>query len=643
MCRISDNGFEGESLPLILHRRLCLVLETKMMQEDTVEYEALSYAWGSVDNLSFARIAGGGVCAITHNLAVALRHLRFQDKARLMWIDALCINQDDTAEKNNQVAVMGKIFSFASHVLMWLGPEADRSEEAIRLLENLSKEVQIDTRTLEMRPSSQCTSADWADTTCMLPFKAGELTPVHALYERPYFKRAWIRQEIVLAKRATVYCGQRQLNWQDFRRGALCLSQKLWDEDLAMEKGKWRLAQQSIHAISNLCLILQYCILIATLRYSSGVADCQDSRDRIYSILSLIGGGDYLLAITPDYDIPVGHLYLEIARRIACKRQNLTFLDSCHPASNILELPTWVPDWSTHHPITSSQAEISWSACGFISAQARVEGNTLYATGVSVARIETIQRYTVETDDSFYESALRNIREMKPTNVDFGSQNGQQILRNWSLAMTGGLLDSTFSVQKLMEILEILWSSGDDWVELQMRYPGISPLYLFVGTCYHVQVSRCFFTAGNGYAGLGLPDMQVGDVVCVFLGCDHPIVVRPVHEAGTPPLWRVVGSAIVPGIMNGEAIYGGRLPSKYQLIDPATQGLKYRGTRDNIREGLECAIYDIVNNIVIDNPTSVLDEAGIKVDHYEKWPYQLDVAPETLRAAGVALEEFALI
>jgi hypothetical protein len=103
---------------------------------------------------------------------------------------------------------MGGIFSSANRVLMWLGPEADESRAAFEPLEKLSQEIEVDVYTLQMQPSSQCTSTDWADTTRLLPFVAGELIPVHALYERAYF-----RQKIVLAKQATVYCGKQRMDW----------------------------------------------------------------------------------------------------------------------------------------------------------------------------------------------------------------------------------------------------------------------------------------------------------------------------------------------------------------------------------------------------------------------------------------------
>ena len=92
-------------------------------------YEALSYAWGSVstsDDIEICEATNpdqtGGSLPITRNLFDALQRLR-TEAPRLLWIDALCINQDDLEEKGNQVARMGHIYRNASRVVVWLGED----------------------------------------------------------------------------------------------------------------------------------------------------------------------------------------------------------------------------------------------------------------------------------------------------------------------------------------------------------------------------------------------------------------------------------------------------------------------------------------------------------------------------------------
>jgi hypothetical protein len=79
----------------------------------TQTYEALSYTWGDPKTLRPVAIRGQKRCSlyITENLEAALRHLRYTDKIRVLWVDALSINQNDLKERSLQVMRMGEIFS----------------------------------------------------------------------------------------------------------------------------------------------------------------------------------------------------------------------------------------------------------------------------------------------------------------------------------------------------------------------------------------------------------------------------------------------------------------------------------------------------------------------------------------------------
>ncbi|ROV96333.1 hypothetical protein VPNG_09042 [Cytospora leucostoma] len=100
----------------------CLVKERNL--DDGVKYEALSYVWG-------ARVPGhfvfveDKILPVTPNCLEALRHLRLESERRVLWIDAICIDQtgsgDSTRERNHQVQLMGTIYSKARSVIVWLG------------------------------------------------------------------------------------------------------------------------------------------------------------------------------------------------------------------------------------------------------------------------------------------------------------------------------------------------------------------------------------------------------------------------------------------------------------------------------------------------------------------------------------------
>ena len=175
---------------------------------DNPAYEALSYAWGPPVK-PYEIALPNGILRITKSLFTGLIRLRRRGKRRLLWIDQLCINQDDNMERNQQVLLMRQIYSSASRVLAWLGEDEGNGSIALRLLEKIGK---TDTSSLQQR---------WVSTAWMkangLPASGDRVW--HALltfWRRPWFRRAWVVQEFVLAKDALMICGDAQLNWKAF-------------------------------------------------------------------------------------------------------------------------------------------------------------------------------------------------------------------------------------------------------------------------------------------------------------------------------------------------------------------------------------------------------------------------------------------
>lgn len=97
-------------------------------------YNALSYTWND-ETPSIPLLVDGQTVLITPNCASALRRLRKSRRVRPFWIDAVCINQSDTQERNAQVAVMGDIFKNSAWVFAWLGEGTDLSQKGRRRLE----------------------------------------------------------------------------------------------------------------------------------------------------------------------------------------------------------------------------------------------------------------------------------------------------------------------------------------------------------------------------------------------------------------------------------------------------------------------------------------------------------------------------
>jgi hypothetical protein len=98
-------------------------------------FEAISYMWGPEVTKSIQ--INGMHCLIRENLWEALQHLRLQDRTRRLWVDALCINQVDMNERNQQVSQIGSIYSIATRVLVWLGMPDSTSLLAIQTLQQI--------------------------------------------------------------------------------------------------------------------------------------------------------------------------------------------------------------------------------------------------------------------------------------------------------------------------------------------------------------------------------------------------------------------------------------------------------------------------------------------------------------------------
>jgi hypothetical protein len=102
------------------------------------DYEALSYAWG--DQTSKVGIGvDGRRLDVTVNCALALQHLRCETQLRTLWVDAVCIDQTDEDECNQQVAIMGDVYETAQRVLVWLGPRATASDVTMAMLKDFEK------------------------------------------------------------------------------------------------------------------------------------------------------------------------------------------------------------------------------------------------------------------------------------------------------------------------------------------------------------------------------------------------------------------------------------------------------------------------------------------------------------------------
>ena len=113
-------------------------LQSAVFGPDTPKYIALSYCWGDAIHKTWISCNGQRL-ALTKDLLNAIRKLRRKGETMMLWVDQICINQEDVEERGSQVQLMRKIYKNAANVLIWLGDEADKSNMAMELISQLSE------------------------------------------------------------------------------------------------------------------------------------------------------------------------------------------------------------------------------------------------------------------------------------------------------------------------------------------------------------------------------------------------------------------------------------------------------------------------------------------------------------------------
>ena len=180
-----------------------------------VWYTALSYVWGD-PALVNTITCNGKPFAITKNLELALRHLRHNDVSILLWVDQLCINQDDFQEKSQQVVLMETIYSHAWSTLVWLGEEADNSSDALDTL-LATKDA------LQYYPSGESPDVGDFERLFLPASDSPKWLELGKLMSRPWFQRIWIIQEVVLSHQIVIMCGAKCISWDDLGLFTICM------------------------------------------------------------------------------------------------------------------------------------------------------------------------------------------------------------------------------------------------------------------------------------------------------------------------------------------------------------------------------------------------------------------------------------
>lgn len=623
------------------------------------EYYALSYVWGSAENPKLVYVDAAPEAAdtisITNNLDAALRHIRRKKKPLVIWIDAICIDQGNLEERGLQVALMDIIYTAAKKVLIWLGPEEHGSHQVMQRLAWMGERLVVHDGFVAPNPTGPPLGPDeanWLSLTEALPGSEYQLRDLVSFFERPWFGRLWIRQEIFLARQALVVCGKTILSWELFRSAAICLAAKGGFKEHEMSLIDIRFNKIK-GVVLNVCSnsVVAYPCSYRYLRWDHQGIQFTDPRDAIYAIKSIVHPGDAALDIQPDYTIETAELFQEVCVRLFERQRRTDFLYSCELASiATYNLPTWVPDWATSP--SARHLETNWSACGFLSAQGSHLGEgILRVSGIRIGQVHRVKAQWREMRPLNLWEFVYFVHESFPDPYDFD--------REYKEGVT--YIDAYCRVLMAEKFREVIYPPKEDlmitlsfprakralfkiryfdsrWDDITVlaKDPDVVALF-YQGS--HV-VNKYFIRTKEGWQGLAPQNTREGDIVCVVLGCRFPMVLRKDTWMSTPDRdrWKVVGPCQAEEFMSGQAIYGDKVSHVYRRVK-----LRH-GDTERFVDGEHAGLQELSTGAICTDPVEVLVKMlGIQPSVWSRWPHRLEVPPDTLRAAGVKLRDFDLV
>ncbi|CAH0043231.1 unnamed protein product [Clonostachys rhizophaga] len=325
-----------------------LMLEVYCL-DNCPEYETVSYTWAGEDG-------DGRLCKPiyigkywdlllqTNNCWEMLRFMRPRRWTRLIWVDAICINQSNIRERNQQVGNMGRIYSACSRVVVYLGPDIavplhDRHPRRRRLHELASDAVKLD-----FAPSQRIHED--------LPDEQRPPPPPHNLGDllrRRFFSRIWVVQELLLTRSVVIRVGDVDF-WADVGMRSQFRS-KLPDWDWGATSAAWvQHTSKGRGCVRDLKELLSL----------TSLSEATDPRDRIFGLLGIIpvsASADHneeALAISSltdfeaDYSLSCQHVFIGLFAYclINLQQSNILYHAACL-SSNRRHFPSWMPNWNS--------------------------------------------------------------------------------------------------------------------------------------------------------------------------------------------------------------------------------------------------------------------------------------------------------
>ena len=563
----------------------------KVSLEDNPSYEAMSYAWGPPGGTKTILVNETSV-KIPANLENAFQYLRRADIPLTIWADSICINQEDGAEKMDQVAMMGDIYSSCTSVYIWLGIPQSELETygggdnpgANPVLNPFALALHFaNNKHLYEMPCFELSNSTGLRSFVVSPLFEAMWSGHEDASSRAWWSRLWCVQEAILSPTAMVVFGQQRVQLATLKLAELrhkhhllnCCSQFSSLFPVADEY-----VYRSDHILTSMQLsrdnvdhsppkvFSDFDRVLRTFRYKF----CQNPRDRIYSLLGLLDPS-MQPHIVPDYTRRIDQVYLDAMEAVMAHSDgDLRYMTGSGFNSQLHGLPSWVRNFAA-----SVSQEVAYEE------MQRYEAYNLYKAAASTRSNARVICHSILSLTGFQ---VDKIIEVGPPVVKFHEKTLWKILISWSsLVKRRDLVEGTASDSIgngkfwrviLADIMLVekqrcrrLTAEDVPWTNITDGVNGIrdfvagpeAPTGIKVRSIQAATNGRSMFRTEAGRLGLCLPESQVGDEIWVIHGGRVPFVLRSgdVSTAKDLPgdimrFHNFIGEAHLHGIMDGEAM-----------------------------------------------------------------------------------------
>jgi len=531
---------------------------------------------------------------VTENLDTALRSLRYTYDERVIWIDALCINQGDIRERTQQVTKMREIYSRATKVVVWLGTSSHHTKLAFDLLAEASlKKLEIE---------------DWLPKTFQSSDRSKSLKAFYDLATRDYWKRVWIIQEIFSASNVIVRCGFRCMRWSNF----IFLFFSIMNQPqlpTQVVPSMDKLVEQSSN-IGLLTKIIQSCYIPASIEkwrekskagevpplevllFSYRNSLSTDPKDKVFAIVGMAGQYDDQRALKIDYSMSKRQVYIEairclIERGNGFEKSPLNAICYSLPHLSHESLPSWVPDWSPH-PNFHSNAEMGMTRLAYMynangtsppDPKIKIEEEVLIVEGLEIATVDHFgaepvplpavlpagpSNWNIIAENKNFTAAFKTASRLAMSNSPSMPHSRKSLeTRRKELARTllCNHVEPTFdnydrppseeAIQEVSEAIISISNNSSSALEIftHALSTGASKAKLLAVAWMNMRLFR-FCVSSEGFFLMAPPTARKGDIVCVLIGCDMPVILRKRSEND----YIYIGNCYAHGIMQGEAM-----------------------------------------------------------------------------------------